>query len=68
MFPRFMMSDTMKTIGLATFNGWALDGYRKVFYDNLPLAQLWPQVSVLLAATIVFLSVARFLARRWEAV
>jgi ABC-2 type transport system permease protein len=68
MFPRFMMSDTMQTIGLTTFNAWALDGYRKVFYDNLPLMQLWPQVLVLGGITVTFLLIARVLARRWEAV
>ena len=66
MFPRFLMSDTMKKIGLFTFNGWALDGYRKVFYDNLPLWQLWPQVAVLAGLTVVFLIISRLFARRWE--
>jgi len=66
MFPRFMMSDTLQTIGLGTFNGWALDGYRKVFYDQLPLWQLWPQVLVLVGLTILFMFIARQLARRWE--
>ena len=68
MFPRFMMSDTMQEIGKwTTFNAWALDGYRKVFYDNAPLWQLWPQVAVLAGMTIAFLLIARRLARRWEA-
>jgi ABC-2 type transport system permease protein len=66
MFPRFLMSDGMKKIGLLTFNGWALDGYRKVFYDNLPLWELWPQVTVLASLTVVFLIMARLFARRWE--
>ena len=68
MFPRFMMSETLQNVGLLTFNAWALDGYRKVFYDNAPLWELWPQVSVLIALTIVFLLIARMLARRWETV
>jgi len=68
MFPRFLMSDTLKTIGLGTFNGWALDGYTKVFYDQLPLWQLWPQVLVLAGITVLFMFVARQLARRWESV
>jgi len=67
MFPRFMMSEGLKKAGLATFNAWALDGYQKVFYDNLPLWNLWPQVSVLLGLTIAFMLMARLLARRWEA-
>jgi ABC-2 type transport system permease protein len=66
MFPRFLMSETMQTFGLVTFNGWALDGYLKVFWRNAPLWQLWPQVLVLVVLTLAFLSVARLLARRWE--
>jgi ABC-2 type transport system permease protein len=67
MFPRFLMTETMQTIGLATFNAWALDGYLKVFWRNAAIWELWPQVSVLAGLTLVFLSMARVLARRWEA-
>jgi ABC-2 type transport system permease protein len=66
MFPRFLMSDTMQALGLITFNGWALDGYLKVFWRDAPLWQLWPQVCVLLGLTLAFLVAARTLARRWE--
>ena len=66
MFPRFLMSETMQKMGLVTFNAWALDGYLKVFWRNAPVWQLWPQVAVLAGLTIVFLSLARLLARRWE--
>jgi linearmycin/streptolysin S transport system permease protein len=66
MFPRFLMSETMQKFGLLTFNGWALDGYLKVFWREVPNWQLWPQVLVLATLVIVFLSVARTLARRWE--
>jgi ABC-2 type transport system permease protein len=54
-------------VGLATFNGWALDGYNKVFWRELGAASLWPQVLVLAAMTAAFLVIARGLARRWEA-
>jgi ABC-2 type transport system permease protein len=67
MFPRFMMSENLQKVGLLTFNAWALDGYRKVFYDQLPLWHLWPQVSVLAGLTVAFLLIAWMLARRWEA-
>ena len=67
MFPRFLMSDTMQKMGLLTFNAWALDGYLKVFWRNAPIVALWPQLLVLTCLTIVFLSAARMLARRWEA-
>jgi linearmycin/streptolysin S transport system permease protein len=66
MFPRFLMSETMQTAGLVTFNAWALDGYLKVFWRNSSIAALWPQVLVLTGLTIVFLIAARLLARRWE--
>lgn len=66
MFPRFLMSETMQKMGLATFNGWALDGYIKVFWRNAPVTDLWPQVLVLSLLCGVFFSVARVFARRWE--
>lgn len=68
MFPRFLMPETMKNVGLFTFNAWALDGYQKVFWYNRTIPELWQQVSVLAAITIVFLIAARLVARRWEAV
>jgi ABC-2 type transport system permease protein len=66
MFPRFLMSETMQKAGLVTFNAWALDGYLKVFWRNSPLLDLWPQALVLTGLTVVFLTLARTLARRWE--
>jgi ABC-2 type transport system permease protein len=66
MFPRFLMSETMQKVGLLTFNGWALDGYLKVFWRDASLLALWPQVLVLTALTLTFLWSARLLARRWE--
>ncbi len=66
MFPRFLMSEGMQRLGLLTFNAWALDGYVKVFWRDARLVDLAPQLGVLLAFTVVFLGVARLLARRWE--
>jgi ABC-2 type transport system permease protein len=66
MFPRFLMSDAMQRFGLITFNAWALDGYVKVFWRDARLIELAPQVGVLLAFLVVFLSLARLVARRWE--
>jgi ABC-2 type transport system permease protein len=51
-----------------TFNAWALDGYLKVFWRDAPIWQLWPQVAVLSVLAILFLTGARVMARRWEAV
>jgi len=66
MFPRFLMSEQLQRLGLFTFNAWALDGYQKVFWRDAAVWELWPQVLVLSGLTVVFLTVARLLARRWE--
>jgi ABC-2 type transport system permease protein len=66
MFPRFLMPESMQKAGLFTINAWAIDGFTKVFWRDLPVSALWPQVSVLLAVTIVLFLVARRIARRWE--
>src|SRR5262249_28065096 len=58
MFPRFAMSDGMKTAGLFTFSAWALDGYQKVFWRDAPVWELWPQLLVLVGLTVAFLVVA----------
>ena len=56
MFPRFLMSERMQKLSLLTFNGWALDGYIKVFWRDAPLGELWPQLLVLAGFTAVFLA------------
>lgn len=66
MFPRFLMPEGMQTLGLFTFNSWALDGYVKVFWRNEPIAALAPQLAVLIGMAIVFFIASRLLARRWE--
>ena len=66
MVPRYVMSETMQQIGKITFNAWALDGYIKVFWRDLPLGELAPEITVLTATAIVLFGAARLLARRWE--
>ena len=66
MVPRYVMSESMQQIGRITFNAWALDGYIKVFWRNLPLTELAPELAVLTATAIVLFGIARLLARRWE--
>ncbi len=66
MFPRFLMPEAMQKAGLWTINAWAIDGFEKVFWRDLPVTALWQQVSVLLAIGIVLFAVARRIARRWE--
>lgn len=67
MVPRYVMSPELQQAGLWTFNAWALDGYDKVFWRELPVAELAPQLGVLLACAFTFLVSARLLAIRWEA-
>lgn len=67
-FPRFLMSDSMQAVGRLTFNAWALDGYRKVFWYDTPMLALWPEIAVLSGMGLAFLVTARILARRWETV
>lgn len=66
MFPRFLMPELMKQVGLFTFNAWAIDGYTKVFWRDEPVWHLWPQLEVLIGAGIVLFLLARVFARRWE--
>ncbi|MDB4393768.1 ABC transporter permease [Rhodopirellula sp.] len=66
MVPRYLMSDELQQYGLWTFNAWALDGYTKVFWRELPVEALAPQLAVLLVSGVVFLLAARVLAVRWE--
>lgn len=66
MFPRYLMPESIQKAGLFTINAWAIDGFTKVFWRDLPVQDLWQQVSVLIAVGIVLFAVARRIARRWE--
>ncbi|WP_342190404.1 ABC transporter permease [Stieleria varia] len=66
MVPRYVMSQQMRDVGLWTFNAWALDGYDKVFWRELPVSTLWPQLVVLTLCGVAFLVIARLLAIRWQ--
>jgi ABC-2 type transport system permease protein len=68
MVPRYVMSESMRQVGKITFNAWALDGYIKVFWRDLPVAELAPELTVLGITAVVLFGVARLLARRWESV
>ena len=68
MYPRPFMSETLQKVSLVGFNAWALDGYTKMFWRDEPVLALWPQVAMLALFTVLFLALARRLARRWEAV
>jgi ABC-2 type transport system permease protein len=66
MFPRYLMPEAMQKAGMFTINAWAIEGFTKVFWRDLPVTALWPQVSVLLSVGIVLFVAARRIARRWE--
>lgn len=75
MVPRFIMPPAMEALGRFTFNGWAMDGYLAVFWNDDPqagvlesLAPLAAPMAVLATMTVVFLAVARLAARRWETI
>lgn len=75
MVPRFIMPEFMETFSRFTFNGWALDGFLAVFWNDDPtdtvLQSLQPlslPVVVMVGMTIVFLIAARLAARKWETV
>jgi ABC-2 type transport system permease protein len=60
------MSQTMREIGMVTFNAWALEGYNKVFWRDLPVSQLATELAVLTASGFLMLLAARLAAQRWE--
>ncbi len=66
MFPRFLMPAVLQKLGLITFNAWALDGFTKVFWQQVPSVMLWPQILALSLFTVLFFVSALQLARRWE--
>lgn len=66
MFPRFLMPEGMQKAGLFTINAWAIDGFTKVFWRDQAIWQLWPQLLVLVGMAVVFFTVGRRIARRWE--
>jgi ABC-2 type transport system permease protein len=68
MFPSFLMPEGLQSVGRLTFNAWALAAYRKVFWYERPLSELAPEIAALFVATVVFLLIARWIARRWERV
>lgn len=66
MIPRYVMSDSMQRLGRLTFNGWALDGYQKIFWYDMPASSVKLEVVVLLAIALTLGIVARIFAQRWS--
>jgi ABC-2 type transport system permease protein len=74
MVPRFVAPGVFEKTAQFTFNGWALDGFLNVFWFDDPthtlpqsLSTLAGSIAALAGMTVVFLIIARLLARRWEA-
>ena len=66
MIPRFAMSDRMKEIGKWTFNAWAIDGYQKVFWYQLPVASLHDETMVLCGSALILGMLSYVLSSRWK--
>jgi ABC-2 type transport system permease protein len=62
MVPRFIMPETMQTIGLITPHAWAIDGYHDVIVRNEGFVDVLPTFGALLvfAAGFFVVGVARF--------
>jgi ABC-2 type transport system permease protein len=67
MIPRYIMSESMQNLGKYTFNGWALDGFKKVFWYDLPVNMITTEIIVLCTIAVVLGAIARTLAVRWDA-
>ena len=67
MVPRYIMSEEMQRWGQLTFNAWALDGFKKVFWYELPLQTLGLEVKMLLGMAFLLAAVAYVFADRWAA-
>ena len=66
MIPRYIMSESMQQMGRFTFNGWAIDGFKKIFWYDLPLSAIQTEIGVLLFITVLFGTLANMLVRRWS--
>jgi ABC-2 type transport system permease protein len=62
MVPRFIMPETMQTIGLITPHAWAIEGYHDIIVRDEGIVDILPTFAALLAFAAVFFAVgvARF--------
>lgn len=66
MIPRYIMSESMQRLGKFTFNGWALDGFKKVFWFDLPITAIRTELLVLFSIAVLFALAANLLVRNWR--
>ncbi len=74
MVPRFVMPPAMATAGKFTFNGWAIDGYLKIFWRADPnhslgqaLLHIAPEMGVIGLMAVLLLALAMQTAKRRQA-
>lgn len=74
MVPRFVMPPAMATAGKFTFNGWAIDGYLKIFWRADPnhslgqaLLHIAPEIGVIGLMAALLLALAMLTAKRRQA-
>lgn len=67
MIPRYIMSESMQRLGRLTFNGWALDGFKKVFWYDLPPSAITTEIAVLCGLALLLGVFASMFASRWSA-
>lgn len=75
MIPRFIMPPVFDVLSRFTINGWAIDGYLKIFWNEKTehslaqaLVYVLPESGMLLLFAGVLLTVAQLLSRRWSAI
>jgi len=63
-FPIFQMPDLIQRISVIAPNAWALRGFNDIVYDGATLTDLGPNLTVILAFTVVTSTIAVVRARR----
>jgi ABC-2 type transport system permease protein len=66
LFPSFLMPEWLQALGRLTFNAWALEAYRHVFWYERGLAAVVPQLIGLAATAVACFAIAWTIARRWQ--
>ncbi len=62
MVPLFIMPEIMQTIGMISLNYWGIQGFYDIFWRDLPTADIFPRILVLLGIGLVmtFISIRLF--------
>ncbi|MEM2989775.1 MAG: ABC transporter permease [Halobacteria archaeon] len=57
-WPIFIMPEFMQQLAHATINAWAMDGFYDLLWHGYGLAEILPEVAVLLTMAAIFLAIA----------